>query len=228
LPDGDWWGVAGGEGGVSATVQNVNLYLPEFRKKKVWLDAEKTVLIAGAGLLLMLVATAVDYWQLTQLRGDLAAKGEEYEQATAETAELLAQYGVQTEDPALLANIRELEEDLQSKQALLQFLEGRELGNAAGFSEYLADLSRHHVQGLSVNYVSLTEGGRAVEFEGEVLRPELALDFLQELGKGNAYAGMEFEGLQIEDVPLNAGSADAEVPVTEVAAWTVRSLKQAD
>ncbi len=209
----------------NTVMQNVNLYLPEFRKKKTVLDAEKTVLIAGAGILLMLLATAVDYWQLVQLRGDLAAKGEEYEQATAETAALLAQYGVQTEDPALLANIRELEEDLQSKQALLQVLGGRELGNAEGFSEYLADLSRHHVQGLSVNYVSLTEGGRSVEFEGEVLKPDLALVFLEALGKGSAYSGMEFEGLQIEDVTLDAGSEEAGAPVTEIAAWTVRSLK---
>lgn len=211
---------------MSTTVQNVNLYLPEFRKKKTWLDAEKTVLIAGAGIMLMVLATAVDYWQLEQLRGDLADKGREYEQATAETAALLANYGVQTEDPALLANIRELEEDLRSKQALLQYFGSRELGNAEGFSEYLADLSRHHVQGLSVNYISLTDGGHAVEFEGEVLKPELAVDFLEELGKGSAYAKMEFEGLQIEDVPMDAGATDAAAPVTEVAAWTIRSLRQ--
>jgi hypothetical protein len=211
----------------NTTIQNVNLYLPEFRRKKTWLDAEKTVLIAGAGIVLMVIATGVEYWQLVQLRGDLEAKGQEYEQAAAETADLLAQYGVQTEDPALLENIRELEEDLQSKQALLQFLEGRELGNADGFSEYLSDLSRHHVQGLSVNYVNLTEGGRSVELEGEVLKPELALAFLEELGKGSAYAGMEFEGVHIEDVSLDAGSADAETPAMEVTAWTIRSMKHA-
>jgi hypothetical protein len=210
---------------VSTTVQNINLYLPEFRKKKNWLDADKTVLIAGAGILLMLVATAVDYWQVTQLRGELAAKDQEYAQATAATAALLTQYGVQTEDPALLADIRELEDDLQSKQALLQFLEGRELGNAEGFSEYLADLSRHHVQGLSLEHISLTEGGRAVELGGQVLKPELPSIFLQELAKGSAYSGMQFESLQIADVPAAAGTG-GEVSAREVAAWSVRSLKQ--
>ena len=211
----------------NTVIQNVNLYLPEFRKKKVWLDAEKTVLIAGAGIVLMVIVTGVEYWQLVSLRGDLAATEQEHDQAVAETSELLADFGVQTEDPALLENIRELEAYYQSKQALLQFLEGRELGNAEGFSEYLADLSRHHVQGLSLNYVSLTEGGRAVELEGEVLKPGLALAFLEELGKGSAYAGMEFEGLKIEAVPIEVGSADSEAPAPAVSAWTVRSLKQA-
>jgi hypothetical protein len=211
---------------VSTTVQNINLYLPEFRKKKTWLDAEKTVLLAGAGLLVMLVVSAVDYWQLTQLRGELAAKEQEHQQAVAATAALLAQYGVQTEDPTLLADIQELEEDLLSKQALLQFLEGRELGNADGFSEYLADLSRYHVQGLSIDRVSLSNGGRAVELAGEVLKPELPPIFLLELSKGSAYAGMQFESLHVEDVPLALGAGDTEAPVMEVAEWSVRSLKQ--
>ena len=204
---------------MSTVVQNINLYLPEFRKKKSWLDAEKTILIAGAALVLGLIASGVDYWQLSQLRGELAVKEQEYAQASAATSALMAQYGVQTEDPALLDNIRELEEDLQSKQALLQFLEGRELGNAEGFSEYLSDLSRYHVQGLSLNHVTLTNGGRAVELAGHVVKAELPAIYLQELARGRAYAGMEFESLEIEELPAEPGVPDA-------ASWRVRSLKR--
>lgn len=204
---------------MSTVVQNINLYLPEFRKKKSWLDAEKTVLIAGAALVLGLIASGVDYWQLSQLRGELAVKEQEYAQASAATSALMTQFGVQTEDPALLDNIRELEEDLQSKQALLQFLEGRELGNAEGFSEYLSDLSRYHVQGLSLNHVKLTNGGRAVELAGHVVKAELPAIYLQELARGRAYAGMEFESLEIEELPAEPGVPDA-------ASWRVRSLKQ--
>ena len=206
---------------MSAVVQNINLYLPEFRRKKSWLDAEKTVLIAGVGILTLIVASGVEYFQLARLRAELAAKEQEQQQAEAATTALLAQYGAQTEDPALLDSIRELEEDLQSKQTLLQFLEGRELGNAEGFSEYLADLSRYHVEGLSISHVSLAEGGRSVELAGEVLKPELPPIFLQELARGSAYMGMQFESLQIEDVPVTAGSG-----AMEVASWSVRSLKR--
>lgn len=204
-------------------MQNVNLYLPEFRQKKYWLDAEKTVFIAAAGIVLMVVTSGVEFWQLMQLRGDLAKQEQEYQQAVAATNQLLASYGEQTEDPALLADIQKLEEDLQSKEALLQYLEGRELGNAEGFSEYLADLSRHHVKGLSVNYVSLTKGGQSVELEGEVLTPDLAPIYLDELAKGSAYAGMNFERLQIEAV---AATADIDTNAMEFSSWRVRSLEQ--
>lgn len=193
---------------MSTVVQNVNLYLPEFRRKKHWLDAEKFVLVAGAALLLLLVASGVEYWQLAQLRSELAQKELERQQAVAATAALEAQYGTQTEDPALLADIRELEENLQSKQALLEFLEGRELGNAGGFSEHLAELSRHHVEGLSLNRISLSDGGRVVELGGQVIKADLVPVFVQQLGRGRTYSGMQFEKLDIADEPVAGGSGD--------------------
>ena len=59
---------------MSTTVQNVNLYLPEFRRKKSWLDAEKTVLLAGAGIAVLVLVSGFEYWQLAQLRADRLAK----------------------------------------------------------------------------------------------------------------------------------------------------------
>jgi hypothetical protein len=204
-----------------AVMQNVNLYLPEFRKKKHWLDAEKMALVAGATVALLLVASLVDYLQVVQRRGDLAEKQQQQQQVIAATEALLEQYGVQTEDPALLDSIRELEVDLKSKEALLRFLEGRDPGNADGFSDHLADLARFHVDGLSLNHVALTDGGRSVELAGQVFKAELVPLYLQNLSKGRTYAGKNFALLQIDDKTVaNEGA--------RVAIWNfqVTTLKQ--
>ena len=207
-------------------MQNVNLYLPEFRKKKHWLDAEKMVLVAGAGIALLIVATVIEYVQLAQLRSDLAFTNQQHAQMVAATAQLLGEYGVQTEDPALLESIEALQEDLQSKQALLQFLEGRELGNAEGFSEHLSDLARYHVQGLALTEFALTDGGSSVELGGQVLKADLVLLYLQNLSKGATYAGTNFETLQISDVPISTSGTDESAP-EQLVVWNfhVRSLK---
>jgi hypothetical protein len=212
---------------VSTVMQNVNLYLPEFRKKKYWLDAEKMVLVAGASALLLVVVSAVEFWQLMELRAELAGKEQDLQATTTATAALLEQYGVQTEDPALLESIQELEADLQSKQALLQFLEGRELGNADGFSEHLADLSRYHVQGLSLTEISLTDGGRTVELSGQVVRAGLVMTYLTGLSKGGTYAGTDFDRLQIDDEPVTVAS-EAGPAAGNLAVWNfnVRSFNQ--
>lgn len=210
---------------MSQTLQNVNLYLPEFRKKKYWLDAEKMVLLVGAAVVVLVITSGVEYFQLAQLRKEVVAKEAQRQEIAAATAALIDQYGVQTEDPALLANIQELEEGLQSKQALLQFLEGRDLGNAEGFSEHLADLSRYHVQGLSLNHVSLADGGRSIELAGQVLRAELVTLYMQNLSNGDTYAGTDFEMLKVDEEP----AAGSEPTATDMARWNfqVRSLNPA-
>ncbi|MGV3593465.1 MAG: hypothetical protein ACO1PZ_17410 [Gammaproteobacteria bacterium] len=189
---------------MSAIVQNVNLYLPEFRRRKHWLDAGKMLVLAGATVILLALVSIVEYWQLSRLRAERAVADAQLQQAMDATAALIDEFGVQTEDIALLDNIRDLEAELQSKQALLQFLEGRELGNASGFSEHLADLSRYHVQGLSLTHVNLSEGGRSVMLAGQVVKADLVPIYLQNLSRGATYAGTDFERLQISDSPLRS------------------------
>jgi hypothetical protein len=208
---------------VSTVVQNVNLYLPEFRKKKHWLDGEKMVLVAGASIALLIVVSLFEYVQLVQLRSDLAATESEYQQVAAATVALLDQYGAQTEDPALLENIQKLQDDLQSKQALLQFLEGRELGNATGFSEHLSDLSRYHIPGLSLSQISLTNGGKSVEFGGQVVKADLVPAYLESLSQGTTYAGTDFELVDIQSEPVELEVAEG-TSVLDLWNFTVRSL----
>lgn len=208
---------------MSNAVQNINLYLPEFRKKKHWLDAEKMVLVAGAALVLMAVATAVEYFQLSQLRGERAETEAQYQDVAAATRSLREQFGIQTEDPTLLANIQELQDNLDGKEALLQFLEGRELGNATGFSEHLSDLARFHVPGLSLDQISLTSGGSSVELGGQVTSPDLVTVYVRNLARGNTYAGMKFEMLNIASQAGGSGSVADGATAFD---FRVRSLKE--
>ncbi|HEY0961425.1 MAG TPA: hypothetical protein VGE69_03630 [Pseudomonadales bacterium] len=187
---------------MNSVVQNINLYLPEFRRRKHWLDAGKMLMLTGAACGLLVLISAIEYWQLARLRADRAVADAQLQQTLDATAALIDEFGVQTEDIALLDNIRELETELQSKQVLLEFLEGRELGNANGFSEHLADLSRYHVQGLSLTQIQLSNGGRSVTLAGEVVKAELVPIYLQNLSKGATYSGTDFERLQISDSPL--------------------------
>lgn len=209
---------------MSNVVQNVNLYLPEFRRKKHWLDAEKMVALTGVALVLLIAASAFDYWQLAQKRAELAETERQQQQARAATTALLEQFGVQTQDASLLARIEEMEANLQSKQTLLQFLEGRQLGNARGFSEHLSDLSRYHVQGLSLSSIKLSEGGASLELAGQMLRAELVPLYLQNLSQGSAFIGKDFEMLNIQD-GLNGSGPDATIDGRPVWNFEVRSLQ---
>jgi hypothetical protein len=207
-----------------SVVQNINLYLPEFRRKKHWLDARRVLALAGASIAVLALVSGVEYWQLSQLRAERALADAQLQQAQAATAAVVEEFGVQTEDLSLLDDIRKLEAALQSKQTLLQFLQGRELGNTGGFSEHLADLSRYHIPGLSLKQITLENGGRSVRLAGQVAKADLVPLYLQNLSKGETYAGTDFERLQISDSPVAATGSSLFGP--KVSAWNfeVRSL----
>lgn len=205
-----------------SAVQNINLYLPEFRRKKHWLDARRMLALIAASIAVLALVSGVEYWQLARVRAERAAVDAQLREAQAATAALVEEFGVQTEDLALLDEIRDLEAALKEKQTLLQYLEGTERGNAEGFSEHLADLSRYHVQGLSLRQITLENGGRSVRLVGQVVKADLVPIYLQNLSKGVTYAGTNFERLQISDSPVRAsGGGDG-----TLSAWNfeVRSL----
>lgn len=182
------------------TRQQVNLYLPEFRRRMDWLAVEKMASLAGVFILLLAALSGWEYWQLYRVEQELAERSQALTEVVDRTNQLVDNLGVQSEDEDLSARVQRLEETLNSKRTLLEFLQGRELGNAIGFSEYLADLGRYHITGLSLARVELRQGGNIVRLGGQVNRAEYVPLFLQNLSNSRSYSGKSFETLRIEEV----------------------------
>ena len=177
--------------------QQINLYLPEFRKEKDRLGFANMVLVVVAVVAILLVATAAEYYGNYRINQEVADKQADLDDARQRTNRLVDSFGVQTEDQQLIEEVRQLEVNLQGKRALLGFLEGRDIGNTDGFSEYLADLSRFHISGLRLTSINLTGGGQNVVLGGEVTRAENVPLYLQNLRNGASYNGKSFETLRI-------------------------------
>ena len=161
--------------------QQINLYLPEFRRKKDWLDLNNMAGLLGGLVVVLALVSAVEYWDLSGLRADLEQRQQERADLVVETNQLEASYGVQSEDASLRAEVNALEADLVNKEVLLGFLDGRNIGSTEGFSEFLADLARFHLAGLRLTGVNLSGGGNSIVLNGEVINAELVPLYLQHL-----------------------------------------------
>lgn len=197
--------------------QQINLYLPEFHRKKDWLDLNNMVSVLGMLVIVLLLVTGVEYWQLNGLESDLESRQQQRADLIAETARLQESFGVQSEDPQLRAQVNALENELQSKEVLLTFLDGRNIGTTTGFSEYLADLARFHLAGLRLTGVTLSGGGSRIILNGEVLNAELVPDYLKNLRRGQTFSGKEFEMLRIRDVETTDREGESGYKVFNVA-----------
>ena len=177
--------------------QQINLYLPEFRKEKDPLAVINMLVIIGVFLGVLALVSAAKMYGVYRLNQDVAAKQGVLQTARNNTNTLVDSYGVQSEDPRLAEEVVQLEENLKGKRALLTFLDGHDIGNTGGFSEFLADLSRFHVEGLRLTAINLREGGKSVVLHGEVNRAENVPMYLQNLRNGESYSGKTFETLRI-------------------------------
>lgn len=177
--------------------QQINLYLPEFRKKIDRLSVANMVVYTGAFVVVLLAVSGYEFFTSYSLDQEIAAKETVLAQNRTRTNALVDSYGVQSEDQQLAAEVRQLEENLQGKRTLLAFLQGQDIGNTAGFSEYLADLSRFHIDGLRLTSIDLQGGGQNIFLRGEVNRAENVPLYLQNLRNGLSYNGKTFETLRI-------------------------------
>lgn len=179
--------------------QLINLYLPEFRKREEWLTAMRAAQLCGVVIGVLVLISGYQYWRSSSVESALAQAEQRRQQAVLLTQQLSEAAGALVQDQGLVRRIETLEQSLESKQALLQFMNGRQLDNVTGFSEYLADLARYHTSGLGLQTVRITNGGKAVQLEGEVLRAELVTMYLQNLSQGSSYKGKDFRAFEIAE-----------------------------
>jgi len=180
--------------------QSINLYLPEFRRKKEWLDAPRAFQLFSVFIALLLNLSAFAYWESYRLVEDLATLEKQHAEAIANTQKISNLAGSRTADESLDARNLALESMLESKQVLLDFMRGKSLGNAQGFSAYLGDLSQYHTAGLSLDNIALLKGGSEVVLGGQVLRAKLVPLYLQQLSQGTSFNGKSFQTLEIAEV----------------------------
>jgi len=179
--------------------QQINLYLPQFRKKKDWLDFENMVGLTVVFAVLLVIATLIEGYSSYSLQGKVDELEADLSEARNRTNALIDTYGVQSEDSSLASSVQTLQENLAGKKALLNFLDGRDIGNTAGFSEFLADLARYHIDGLRLTSINLRNGGESVFLGGEVSRAENVPLYLQNLRNGESYNGKTFQTLKISN-----------------------------
>jgi hypothetical protein len=180
--------------------QQINLYLPEFRRKKDPLGFDNMVLGTMGLVAILALVTLFEFWNSYQLSSELEQQRTNLNQLVAETDILIRNFGSQSEDPALSNRAQVLNEEVNGKQTLQRFLSGRDIGSTDGFSEYLADLSRYHLGGLRLTDVTLTNGGNQVQLQGEVLDSYLVPQYFQSLRQGRSFSGKEFSTLRITDI----------------------------
>jgi hypothetical protein len=177
--------------------QQINLYQPIFRKQRQIFSAATMAQALGVITAALL---AIYFYASVKVSG---LETEVVQLEGRETA-LMAQLARM--DPALGANRRaelaaeltQLNATLEGQQRLIDELRKQPLGDAAGFSAYLAALGRQRTAELWLTAFAINGGTGAIELEGRTLRPELVPEYMQRLGREAALSGQVFDSFELE------------------------------
>ena len=178
-------------------MQQINLYLPEFRPNREMLRAIHMVWGALIFMVLLLVVSIYTSYQNTELLQQLA-------QVQKSQDALQKQLQVITlQKPALAAveldtQIQQLQKDLQRRQQILAMISHQDLGNDKGFSAQLNALAKASLNTISLETFSLQKGGTYAELSGKTRSADQIPLYVQKLRSDPSFANVGFGVLNIQ------------------------------
>jgi hypothetical protein len=191
--------------------QQINLYNPLFLRKEKYFSARTMVQALG---LIVLGLAGLYGFALVQTR-DLQRTAGEYARQVDAQREQFVQYGGQGRSKLLEAEVARLEAELKARRALVATLQGGELGNTEGFSQYFAAFGRRPMRGVWLTGFSIGDSGNELNIRGRVLHPDLVPAYLKALNHEEVMRGRQVTELKLvaRDESASRRGATAEAPV---------------
>lgn len=179
-------------------MQQINLYLPEFRTKVDMLSAERVAILLAA-LLALLVALQI--FSASQMRTAEAVVVElEREQlALKEQANALKKAPKPVKDAHLERQIEQLRDAIGNREGVAEIITSRSLGNDTGFSRHLVALGQHKVDGVFLQEFTLQSGGTFLRLAGVSQKPELVPLYLSQLQSDDQFKATKFGYLSLHN-----------------------------
>ncbi|MDZ7661736.1 hypothetical protein [Thiohalophilus sp.] len=188
--------------------QQINLYQEVFREQTIPVSARQVSLLLLVLIGVLGLVSAGLYWQQQGLQEQLVAREQQKAGLDARLAALRQQFETRQGDPSLQRAVNALNEELVTRQRILQALSGQRFGNSDGFVEQLTGLARQRIEGLWLTELVIRRGGTRLDMQGRSLKPEYVPNYLQNLAAESIFAGTEFENLAIHRNADHPGQLD--------------------
>mgnify|MGYP001037391270 FL=1 len=172
-------------------MQQINLYLDEFKKPKEPVTPGLMAQVMAATLALCVVVSCaflVREW--FAVRESINAQAE-VERITEESRVLSSQLVERDQRAQFRQSIAQAEEQLTSSETVRAFLAQLQVDNFEGFSVFMKDLARARQQGLRLTQIEINEGGKELSLRGEAVASDLIPKFVKRLAQSESVLNKE-------------------------------------
>lgn len=205
-------------------MQQINLYHPIFLKQKKQFSAKAMLQATAVAVAGIFVVFAYSFWQVRTEQADLHRITAQVASAKTRLGEMKKRL-VRVVDPALVAQIKDAEQELAANQRLQTLLRSGEFGNQAGYSRYLIALARGRVDGVWLTGFEIQGAGAAASLEGRAVAPDLVPRYLARLAAQPVMNGIAFTSFRLSRPKPAKGGGTAQAGYVEFTASTTTPEK---
>lgn len=179
-------------------MQQVNLYQSQFKPKLIILPAQQLLLIASLPIIIFIIVSLyLSHKQ--QLSTDLLQQQQHQVQLEQQRlTSVKQQLESRKQNPLLVTELKDLQQQLKNKQVLLDHLSNQKLGNQIGFSSTLTALSKQHIEELWLTQFSLLNSGQFIALQGTALTSQLIPEYIDKLAESTQFQGKNFSVFQLK------------------------------
>lgn len=178
-------------------MQQVNLYLPEFRPRREPLLAAQIAVLTVLVVAIMTILGLLGAYENQALEAKILARQERVQSLDVQVQAIRVKMPKDNSTSLERENTK-LEREIEKRRLLQELLVDKNLGNSAGFSAQLEGLARQRLDALSLDTFSLLEGGRYLEMSGWLRDADQLPLYLQNLRKEPGFELARFGVMSIE------------------------------
>ena len=177
--------------------QQINLYNPEFERKRDLLSLPGAVSAWGVSALVVVIVVVAMSIRTGNLEHSLVQATAERNNAEAEMSRFSGQLASRQPNVELTEKVARLQAELASRKEVVSILGTGVIGDTRGFSGHLTAFSRQSFSGIWLTGLRVAAAGQDVVLEGRAVRPELVPNYLQRLNQEDVMQGHAFAELEI-------------------------------
>jgi len=179
-------------------MQQINLYHKHLKKKEIEFSFSRLAQVSVALFAFLFIIQIFNQYRYYSLNKDLQEQEKLLLTKKDNLKKLQASLPKVKKDEQLKVKLKELETDLINKQAVLDILSEKKLGNTAGFTKHFEGLAKQSKQGLWLTKLHFLQGGTVLDIEGLSNTPEVLPQYLQALSSEKIFKGTEFNSFTLQ------------------------------
>lgn len=180
--------------------QQVNLLQDALYERKLWLSAQRMLVIVILALALVVMWSYWQHYRLTQVTQATNVLAIQTSQKQQTISALRTRIGY-TPDLRLQNKVDRMQAELQHLQALQGI--AFEPFEQTQLTAFLRGIARQRPEGLWLTYIHVGTSGHDIVLEGRAVDVELLLSFITALGLEQVFFGMAFREVMLADEVKN-------------------------